>query len=743
MGPAATGASPPNWSQRALGLVGDRPGPARPEDRRRRARRDARGVRDVRAVPRRPQGDDLRLGPHPAPTIRSTTRRRDIAAALADRGWMVVTGAGPGIMQAAMEGAGRERSIGVSIRLPFEQGANPVIAGDEKYVSMKYFFTRKLMLVKEARAFVCLPGGFGTLDETFELLTLTQTGKGLPVPIVLARRAGRPVLGARSTSSIRDQLVSRGLVVAGRHRPVPRHRPTRRGVPRDRALLRQLRLDPLRRRPARHPPAPRPDRRAAGRAQRAVRPPRASAAAIERTGPLADRACATDDHVDLPRIRFAFRQAQYGDLRALIDALNGFVALDDRSAGAALAQAARGRRAVQLELTSRPAAFSTARRACVRALSAAGRCVAPSATASLEHVEATARRARRRSPRAASASSLVAAHASPPAPRRRGRSGGATVDAGGGEVHRAARVGADATTVAPVRRAARSIAASLRSRIVGRQLRLQRRVGAAGAAAQPVVVELDDVGDAGEHASAPAGGPAARGAGGTGPARSPGRARRAGAGSRSTRSASHSWTSTHPRRERRRLGGAEQVAVVLHRRAAAGRVDEDRRVARHRRASLARRAGAPRRRARRGRAARRSTPPPRRARRTSRPAAVDQRAPSTRCVSRIQASITQPVNSHTSSPGRAPRAGPRRSGRRAQPEPAAARAAAAGRRRAASTRRAAAGGGRARRTPAAATAASMRCVVGRARRGCPPSGGRTARRSGTPARSRGTARTSP
>ena len=89
-----------------------------------------------------------------------------------------------------MEGAGRENSIGVSIRLPFEQGANPIIAGDEKYVSMKYFFTRKLMLVKESRAFVCLPGGFGTLDETFELLTLTQTGKGMPVPIVFLDTPG-------------------------------------------------------------------------------------------------------------------------------------------------------------------------------------------------------------------------------------------------------------------------------------------------------------------------------------------------------------------------------------------------------------------------------------------------------------------------------------------------------------------------------------------------------------------------
>lgn len=109
----------------------------------------------------------------------------ELAKALSARQWMVVTGAGPGIMAAAMEGAGRENSIGVLIRLPFEGGANPVIAGDPKLIEMKYFFTRKLMLIKESAAFVALPGGFGTLDETFELLTLVQTGKANPVPIVL------------------------------------------------------------------------------------------------------------------------------------------------------------------------------------------------------------------------------------------------------------------------------------------------------------------------------------------------------------------------------------------------------------------------------------------------------------------------------------------------------------------------------------------------------------------------------
>ena len=114
------------------------------------------------------------------------------AKALADHHFMVVTGAGPGIMEAGMVGAGRANSIGVSIRLPFETGANSVIAGDDKYVSMRYFFTRKLMLVKESHAFLCMPGGFGTLDETFELLTLAQTAKSVPVPIVFLEVPGHP-----------------------------------------------------------------------------------------------------------------------------------------------------------------------------------------------------------------------------------------------------------------------------------------------------------------------------------------------------------------------------------------------------------------------------------------------------------------------------------------------------------------------------------------------------------------------
>jgi hypothetical protein len=110
---------------------------------------------------------------------------RRLAHELAEAGWFVITGAGPGIMQAGAEGAGPERAIGISIRLPFEERPSDILAGGDRVVAMKYFFTRKLMLIKESSAFVCLPGGFGTQDETFELLTLLQTGKASPAPLVL------------------------------------------------------------------------------------------------------------------------------------------------------------------------------------------------------------------------------------------------------------------------------------------------------------------------------------------------------------------------------------------------------------------------------------------------------------------------------------------------------------------------------------------------------------------------------
>ncbi len=107
-----------------------------------------------------------------------------LAAAMAAKGWMVVTGAGPGIMAAGLEGAGRANALGAAIRLPFESEASDLLDPD-RLVDMRYFFTRKLALIRESDAFVCMPGGFGTLDETFELLTLLQTGKATPVPLVM------------------------------------------------------------------------------------------------------------------------------------------------------------------------------------------------------------------------------------------------------------------------------------------------------------------------------------------------------------------------------------------------------------------------------------------------------------------------------------------------------------------------------------------------------------------------------
>lgn len=103
---------------------------------------------------------------------------------MAQAGWMSITGAGDGIMKAGHEGPGRESSFGVAIRLPFETTANDIITGDEKLINFRYFFTRKLMFLSQAEAVVCFPGGFGTLDECFEALTLIQTGKASIVPVV-------------------------------------------------------------------------------------------------------------------------------------------------------------------------------------------------------------------------------------------------------------------------------------------------------------------------------------------------------------------------------------------------------------------------------------------------------------------------------------------------------------------------------------------------------------------------------
>ncbi len=114
----------------------------------------------------------------------------EFGRAMAEAGWLVVTGAGGGIMEAGHQGAGRDNSMGLNILLPFEQSANRIVAGDPKLVHMKYFFTRKLVFVKESNAICLLPGGFGTLDEGLEVLTLLQTGKRDMVPVVFLDAPG-------------------------------------------------------------------------------------------------------------------------------------------------------------------------------------------------------------------------------------------------------------------------------------------------------------------------------------------------------------------------------------------------------------------------------------------------------------------------------------------------------------------------------------------------------------------------
>ena len=130
---------------------------------------------------------------------------------MAELGWMVVTGAGGGIMEGAHIGAGAAMSMGVNIMLPFEQEANPVINNDSKLVTFRYFFTRKLMFVKEVHAVVLFPGGFGTQDELFEVLTLVQTGKRDLMPIVCVDHPGG-TYWSNWIEFMREELLERELI---------------------------------------------------------------------------------------------------------------------------------------------------------------------------------------------------------------------------------------------------------------------------------------------------------------------------------------------------------------------------------------------------------------------------------------------------------------------------------------------------------------------------------------------------
>jgi len=246
---------------------------------------------------------------------------RDLARRMAASGWMVVTGAGPGIMAAGNEGAGRDMAIGVNIQLPFESQPNPWIE-DEKLVEMKYFFTRKLMLMKESTGFLVLPGGFGTLDEAFELLTLVQTGKAEPAPIVLVDTPGgtywhgweRFVADQVYANRLADPLdaslyrITDDVEVAAEELlDFHRNYHSRRFV----GKVMVIRL--------RHAPSDEDIARISGAFADIT-----SGTGIWRTDPLPPER-ASHDHLELARIAMEFDRAHHGRLRQLIDALNTLV----------------------------------------------------------------------------------------------------------------------------------------------------------------------------------------------------------------------------------------------------------------------------------------------------------------------------------------------------------------------------------------------------------------------------------
>jgi len=136
---------------------------------------------------------------------------REFGSKLARAGYMVITGGGPGIMQAVNEGAGPEHSFGVNIRLPFEQKANPVLEGNPRLITYKYFFNRKVAFLKEADAVALFPGGFGTFDEAMETLTLLQTGKRNPMPLVLVDEPGCSYWNAFNRF-LEEELLARGYL---------------------------------------------------------------------------------------------------------------------------------------------------------------------------------------------------------------------------------------------------------------------------------------------------------------------------------------------------------------------------------------------------------------------------------------------------------------------------------------------------------------------------------------------------
>ena len=244
----------------------------------------------------------------------------DFGKKISAAGFMVITGAGPGIMQAGHEGAGPENSFGVNIRLPWEQSANPVIAEDKKLITFKYFFTRKLIFIRHSDAIALFPGGFGTMDEGYEAITLMQTGKSQLMPLVLIDRPGGTYWKTWDKNIrehlLRDKLISPDdlnlyQITDSADEAVKIITRFYRNFHSTRFVkdLFVIRL--------KHAPSP--------TAIAALNEDFAdiiSGDPIKNIAPTADET-EEREHLDLPRIGFGFKRKDYGRLRQLIDVLNG------------------------------------------------------------------------------------------------------------------------------------------------------------------------------------------------------------------------------------------------------------------------------------------------------------------------------------------------------------------------------------------------------------------------------------
>jgi uncharacterized protein (TIGR00730 family) len=239
---------------------------------------------------------------------------------ITEAGFMVITGAGGGIMQAGHEGAGPEKSFGANIRLPWEQSANPVIREDKKLVTFKYFFTRKLIFIRHSDAIALFPGGFGTMDEGYEALTLMQTGKSQLMPLVLIDRPGG-TFWKTWDKHVREHLLRDQLIAPDDLNLYQITDDTDQAVKIITRFYRNFHssrfvrdLFVLR---LKHAPT-----ETAVQAMNEdfadiiVGPP------IKRIEPTPEEV-ADDDHLELTRLAFGFNRRDYGRLRQLIDMLNG------------------------------------------------------------------------------------------------------------------------------------------------------------------------------------------------------------------------------------------------------------------------------------------------------------------------------------------------------------------------------------------------------------------------------------